>query len=234
MRYHATVPPGASVPARLPVLKGDARHDRWSGHRAEVRATLVEATIAAIDMFGPDLSIDDVVKTAGVPRPKIYRFFADKETLFIAASERIQAMVLEQIEPHFDLSGTVYDLVCSALSGYVDMADERSNLFRFLANALFSDPITRKALLKEGRQLSAVIGGVAETILESLGARSDHIEYFIDGVLGAASLASLRWIDTRAITKEAFLAELIPFVWGAILESVQARGGMLDRDTRLS
>ncbi|MCU1695833.1 MAG: TetR family transcriptional regulator [Mycobacterium sp.] len=54
----------------------------------------------------PDLSIDDVVKTAGIPRPKLYRFFDDKDALFGAVSERVQQMVIERVVPHFDLTDT--------------------------------------------------------------------------------------------------------------------------------
>lgn len=69
----------AGVPRRgLPELTGDARVDRWREHRAKVRAELVEATLNAIDELGPDLSIDDVLKSAGISRPKLYRFFTDK------------------------------------------------------------------------------------------------------------------------------------------------------------
>lgn len=82
------------VAVRLSAPTGDARADRWRAHRATVREELIEATLRAIDEYGPDLSIDDVVKTAGVPRPKLYRFFTDKETLFAAVGDRDRKSVV--------------------------------------------------------------------------------------------------------------------------------------------
>src|SRR5262245_24006284 len=101
----------ASHPAdeRPAELKGDARHDRWHSHRAAVRAELIEATIRAIDAHGPELSIDDVVKTAGIPRPKLYRFFGDKVELLAAVSGRVQQLIVERVTPHLDPTGPVRD-----------------------------------------------------------------------------------------------------------------------------
>ncbi|EUA22556.1 bacterial regulatory s, tetR family protein [Mycobacterium xenopi 3993] len=135
---------------RLPELTGDARADRWREHRAAVRAELVEATLRAIEEYGPDLSIDDVVKTAGVTRPKLYRFFTDKDTLFSAVGERVQAMVLERVVPRFSIAGTALDMVRSAVAAYVDLVDERPTSFAFWSapsspNAAQPRPCSRAA-----------------------------------------------------------------------------------------
>lgn len=131
VEYHWLVP----TEARLPALTGDARADRWREHRAAVRAELVDATLRAIEKYGPELSIDDVIKTAGVPRPKLYRFFEDKDTLFSAVGERVQAMVLERVVPRFNVAGTALELVRSAVAAYIDLVDEHPNLFRFLVGS---------------------------------------------------------------------------------------------------
>lgn len=116
----------------LPELTGDARVDRWREHRAKVRAELVEATINAIDELGPDLSIDDVLKSAGISRPKLYRFFTDKEALFAAVAMRVQELVVERVVSNIDLSVSLLELFRSGMAGYVELVDERPNLVRFL------------------------------------------------------------------------------------------------------
>src|ERR1700761_2714382 len=90
--------------ARLSAPTGDARADRWRAHRAAVRAELIEATLRAIEGFWPEVSLDDVVKAAGVPRPKLYRFFADKETLFVAVGQRVQQLIIRRVVPRFHLT----------------------------------------------------------------------------------------------------------------------------------
>lgn len=219
---------------RLPELTGDARVDRWREHRAAVRAELIDATLTAIEEFGPDLSIDDVVKTAQVPRPKLYRFFADKDTLFSAVGERVQAMVLERVVPRFNATGTLREHVRSVLTAYIDLVDERPNLFRFLVGAQFTERRSTKALLEGGRPLANATCEFVAAILSARGGRSDHLECVVDGCLGAVALGVLRWLNEPAITKAALVEEMTILIWGALSATAAARGVILDPDEQLS
>lgn len=225
-----------SVPAgrgRLPELTGDARADRWREHRAAVRAELIEATLRAIDEYGPDLSIDDVVKTAQVPRPKLYRFFEDKDALFAAVGERVQEMVIERVMPRFDLTGTALQFVRSALVAYVDLVDERPNLFRFLVSSHFAEGRSPNALIDSGRPLSDSIVDVAAAVLEARGGRGDELGYFVDAALGAVGLGVLRWLNTPTISKDALVDEMATFMWGAFSAAAASRGVVVNPDDRL-
>jgi AcrR family transcriptional regulator len=217
-------------------LTGDARADRWYDHRALVRAELVEATLRAVDEYGPNLSIDDVVKTAGVPRPKLYRFFSDKFALFEAVSERAQQLIIERVVPHFDLTGTALELVRSALTAYVDLVDERPNLFRFLIGSHFSDGRSAPAILESDsqRQLAEATADVAAAILRARGGDADNLEYFTDSMLGAVAYGALRWLNAPTISKAALVDQLTVIVWGAISATAQMRGVVLDPDEPLS
>jgi AcrR family transcriptional regulator len=215
-------------------LTGDARVDRWREHRAAVRAELVEATLRAIDEYGPDLSIDDVVKTAEVPRPKLYRFFEDKDALFDAVGERVQEMVVERLAPHFDLTGTALGFVRSALTAYVDLVAERPNVFRFLVGSHFGESRSTMALVDGGRPLSDAVVAVAAAIVAGRGGDDEHLEYFVDAILGAVALGVLRWLNTPTIGKDALIDEMTAVVWGAMSATAAGRGVVLDPDERLS
>jgi len=219
---------------RLPGPTGDARSDRWLEHRATVRAELVEATLRAIDEYGPDLSIDDVVKTAEIPRPKLYRFFNDKDALFDAVSERVQEMVIERVVPHFDLTDTARGMVRSALTAYIGLVAERPNVFRFLVSSHFSDSSSTMALLDGGRPLSDAAAAVASVIVGGRGGDGENLEFFVDAVLGAVALGVLRWLNEPTISKDALVEQLTVFVWGATSATAAARGVVLDPDERLS
>jgi AcrR family transcriptional regulator len=215
-------------------LTGDARSDRWREHRATVRAELVEATLRAIEEYGPDLSIDDVVRTADIPRPKLYRYFEDKDTLFAAVGERVQELVLERVVPHFDLSGTAIELVRSALAAYVDLVDERPNVFRFLVGSHFRDGGSAARLLDGGRRLADVTVPVVATVVKARGGNAENLEYFVDAVLGAVALGVLRWLNEPTIGKDALVEELTVIVWGAMSATAAARGVTLEPNERLS
>lgn len=218
---------------RLPALTGDARVDRWREHRVAVRAELIEATLRAIEEYGPDLSIDDVVKTAAVPRPKLYRFFDDKDTLFAAVAERVQELVIERVVPQFDVTGTAQQMVRSALTAYVDLVDERPNLFRFLTSSHFRDGRSAAELIDSGRPLSDVTVAVVAGLIEARGGDGADLEYAVDASLGAVALGVLRWLNTPTISKDALVEQLTTFVWGALAATAAARGLVLDPDEQL-
>lgn len=215
-------------------MTGDARADRWREHRAAVRADLIEATLRAIEEHGPDLSIDDVIKTAGIPRPKLYRFFDDKDTLFSAVGERVQDLVLECVVPSFTVAGTARELVHSAVAGYVDLVDERPNLFRFLVGSQFTERRSTEALIEGGRPLANATCDVVAGIVAARGGESDNLQYVVDALLGGVALGVLRWLNEPTISKGALVEQLTTFLWGALSETAAARGLVLDPDQQLS
>lgn len=219
--------------ARLPALTGDARVDRWREHRAAVRAELVEATLRAIDDYGPDLSIDDVVKTAAVPRPKLYRFFDDKDALFSAVGERVQEMVLDCVVPHFAVAGTAIELVRSALAAYIDLVAARPNVFRFLVGAQFTERRSTTALLEGGRPLANAARDVLAEVFRSRGGDGTHLDFVIDAALGAVALGVLRWLNDPTIAKSALVEQLTTFLWGAVSATAAVRGVVLNPDDPL-
>ncbi|MCV7385904.1 TetR/AcrR family transcriptional regulator [Mycolicibacter longobardus] len=223
----------ASGRGRLPALTGDARSDRWREHRAAVQADLIEATLRAIEKYGPDLSIDDVVKTAEVPRPKLYRFFGDKNTLFRAVAARVQELVIERVVPRFDFAGTAQQMVRSALSAYVDLVDERPNLFRFLVGSHFRDERSATDLIDQGRPLSDATVGIWAQIIAARNGDSRELEYVVDAALGAVALGVLRWLNTPTISKAVLVDQLSTFLWGALSATAAERGVVFNPGEKL-
>ncbi|MFH5229339.1 TetR/AcrR family transcriptional regulator [Antrihabitans spumae] len=223
-----------SARGRLPELKGDARTDRWREHRAGVKADLIESTLRAIDEFGPDLSIDDIIGTAGIPRPKLYRFFRDKEELFEGVSERVQELVLERLTPHLVVAGAALEAVRSGLRAYVDLVVERPNVFRFVVNSQFSGSHSATDLLERGMAPADATVAMLGSIIRMRGGNGDNMEYLVDAILGAVALSVLRWLNTPTIEKDALVDELTVIVWGALSASAASRGVVLDPDEELS
>ncbi|MVU75718.1 TetR family transcriptional regulator [Nocardia sp. ET3-3] len=224
----------ASHPRDRPAeLKGDARHDRWHTHRTTVRAELIEATIRAIDAHGPELSIDDVVKTAGIPRPKLYRFFGDKVELLAAVSGRVQQLIVERVTPHLDPTGPVRDAVRTALSAYIDLVAERPNLFRFIVSSQVVTAFGAARLIDDGRPLSDTVADFFSGVLRLRGANGDHTQFVVDSMLGAIGLGVLRWLNEPVISAKELAEELSAFAWGALSATAEARGLTLDPEAPL-
>ncbi|WP_067701649.1 TetR/AcrR family transcriptional regulator [Nocardia jejuensis] len=213
--------------------KGDARYDRWHSHRTSVRAELIEATIRAIDAHGPDLSIDDVVKTAGITRPKLYRFFGDKVELLAAVSGRVQQLIVERVTPNLNPTGPAREAVRTALGAYIDLVAERPNLFRFIVSSHVVAAFGASRLLEDGRPLSDTVATFFSGVLRMHGADGAHTQFAVDAMLGAVGLGVLRWLNDPAITAKELTEELAAFAWGALSATAESRGLTLDPDAPL-
>ena len=66
----------------------DGRRQRWEGHREQRRALLVAAAIEAIREHGPEVGMDAIAGYAGVSKPVLYRYFADKSELWLAVGQQ--------------------------------------------------------------------------------------------------------------------------------------------------
>ena len=80
-------------------------HRANEAHRASQRdarrAVLVDAAVTAIERSGPDVSVAEIARVAGVTKPVLYRQFADKDDLIravgIAEGERILAAIQHEL-----------------------------------------------------------------------------------------------------------------------------------------
>ena len=68
-------------------VKDDGRSSRWDAHRETRRAELAAAAVRAVDSAGAEVSIADIAAEAGVSKPVLYRYFADKEDLLAALAQ---------------------------------------------------------------------------------------------------------------------------------------------------
>src|SRR5688572_31048472 len=88
------VPPGVATGPATPDPHPDGRRSRWTEHRRARKEELVGAAVEAVRLAGPDFSVDDVARSAGVSKTVIYRYFSDKDELINAVLERISSAIL--------------------------------------------------------------------------------------------------------------------------------------------
>ncbi len=211
--------------SQTPGPTGDARTDRWVAHRAAVREELLDATLQAIEQFGPDVAMDDIAKLARVPKPKLYRYFTDKGELFDAVSDRVNKLLLERIAPHFAIPGTTEQAVRDALTSYIELVDERPNLFRFLVNSHFIDGQAAMEKVRTGGMALAATGSsLLSMILKSHGADDEGVDIVVDALLGSVGLGVLRWLNYPTISKEELVEQMYVIVWGAFSAVLESRG----------
>src|SRR3954452_9963518 len=126
-------PPRSGEPVEAPLPAQDGRRARWTEHRRARREDLVAAAVEAVRLAGPEFSVDDVARSAGVSKTVIYRYFTDKDELVDAVLERISTAVLlprllgELVLDHADDRPALR----AVIAAFVSLIEDEPELYRF-------------------------------------------------------------------------------------------------------
>jgi len=202
----------------------DARTERWASHRLEMRQRVTTAAMSAIERDGPQVSMEEIAKEAGVPKPTLYRFFADKADLAASvadqAREDIAGRLAEAWQPGVRTMG---ELVHAGLTGYGALIASHPNVFRFLVGSDGAAP--------HATENAKTIAGQIVTVLEALNRALDGepVDLSVYGamIVGMVSGAATWWLDhaEEPGSIDRFVARLEPGV-RAIAELVGAETGI--------
>jgi AcrR family transcriptional regulator len=221
-----------------PVKRGvdaqDARRDRWSAHRAQRRQEFVAAALRVLATQGPDLPMDAVAAEAGVTKPVLYRYFADKAALVEALGEFSSALLLDRLLPAISSDGPALARVRDAVGGYFAVIDEHPNLYWLLARQAGADggqgadPVHRN---KEfiATSLSAVIGDY----LRAYGLDSGAAEPWGYGLTGLVQSTGEWWMSRRSMSRDNVVEYLTRLIWVAISGVLGEAGIVIDPDKPL-
>ena len=122
--------PGADASAAEPVA--DGRKQRWAAHREARRDELVDAAVAAIRRLGPATGMDDIAAEAGVTKPVVYRYFADKADLYVAVGQRAAEQLMSDVLGAIDRSNDPKAMLTAAVDAYLAQIESSPNLYLFV------------------------------------------------------------------------------------------------------
>jgi AcrR family transcriptional regulator len=206
----------------------DGRHRRWNEHRAQRRAALVAAGIAAIDEHGPDASADQIAAIAGVSRTVLYRYFRDKDDLQQAISQQMVEVVVASLVVPLHAGGTANQIIKGTVTVVVDWLDQHPNLYEFLRSrgrlgGLEAVEVT----------MADQVAGVLQQFMMAFGLDVDVAEPGAHGIVGLVESTSAWWLKHRPTPRADFIDYLSATVWYVIEGSLRTRGFTLDPDVAL-
>lgn len=194
--------------------ESDRRSTRWSVHRESRRVQLVEAAVAAIDQHGPSAGLGDIAAEAGVSKPVLYRYFADKDEIHTAVGQWGAQLVMDRLLPALVGSGPIRERVAQAVDAYLGAIEEHPNVFLLLMrhrSAGAADPIA------DGKAtIAAVIARVMGEALRELGVDAGGAEPWAHGLVGLGLSTGEWWLDRQTMTRAHVGAYLTDFVWHAL------------------
>jgi AcrR family transcriptional regulator len=219
---------------------GDARRDRWSAHRAERREQFVAAALRVLDEQGPELLMDAVAAEAGVTKPVLYRYFADKAALVQALGEYGSALLLDRLIPAIGADSPALARIRDAVGAYFAVIDEHPNLYWLLARQANTDgepgghaghgadPVRRD---KEfiATTLTAVIGDY----MRAYGLDSGAAEPWAYGVTGLVQSTGEWWLERRSMSRSHVIEYVTRLIWAALAGVLRDAGITAEPDQPL-
>jgi AcrR family transcriptional regulator len=207
----------------------DGRSTRWSEHRESRRAELVAAAVAAIDTHGPSASIAEIAASAGVSKPVLYRYFADKDDLYRAVGQWGAEQVTDAVVQALLADRPMRERVYQACGDYLALLAEHPQVFLLLIEHRSADDP-----LADGKeQIATSLAKLMGDTLRHLGVDAAGAEPWAHGVIGMGLAVGEWWLRRDIMSREAAADYLAAFLWNAFSGFVADHGVGLDGAGRL-
>jgi AcrR family transcriptional regulator len=194
----------------------DGRRQRWEGHREQRRALLTAAAIEAIREHGPDVGMDAIAGYAGVSKPVLYRYFADKSELWQAVGQEAAALLVAAIQPAVAAVRAERDVIAAAVDAYLAYIEGDPHVYRF---------VVHPSGIEHGTDVVAdVVDTVASALARILGDRLRDVGLdsgpalpWAYGVVGYVQTVGDWWLrHQQPISRPALSDYLTTFLWSGV------------------
>lgn len=217
-----------------PVTRPDGRQRRWAGHREQRRDELIAAAMEAVRRHGADVGMDAIAASAGVSKPVLYRYFADRSDLWLAVSKQVAAGMVAAIAPAVDAVREDRAAIAAAIDTYLRIIAHEPELYRFVVHR---PGITAERDLT-GEIRETIAGGLARVIgdrLRAHGLDAGAAQPWAHGSVGYLQAVGDWWLRERQpISREALTEYVTMLLWNGVAgirASADIPGGLeaLDR-----
>ena len=194
----------------------DGRRQRWADHREQRRAQLTTAAIEAIRAHGPDVGMDAIAAHAGVSKPVLYRYFADKSQLWQAVGQEAAGMLVAAIQPAVARVCAERDVIAAAVDAYLAHIEGDPHVYRFV--------VQRPDVERQRDVVADVMDTVAGNLARILGDRLRDVGLdtgpalpWAYGIVGYVQTVGDWWLRNRQpISRTALSDYLTTFLWSGV------------------
>jgi AcrR family transcriptional regulator len=177
----------------------------------------VGAAVEAVRAVGPDFSVDDVARSAGVSKTVIYRYFSDKDELINAVLERISTAILlprllgELANDRPDDRVRLHAMIAA----FVRLIEDEPALYRF-AYAQAGRSGRADLVADTEHEIAEALGRLMGERLVRAGRPAEPAMTWAYGVVGMVQLAAHWWAGTRTVTPAELVDQLTGLAHGGL------------------
>ncbi|MEV6966806.1 TetR/AcrR family transcriptional regulator [Hamadaea sp. NPDC051192] len=191
----------------------NGRKQRWAAHREQRRVELIQAAIAAVLEHGPEVDMEQVAATAGVSKPVLYRYFADKSQLWIAVGQHLAGVVVNAVAPAVEQVREERTLIEATIDAYLGVIEAEPNLYRFVMHQS-GIPGVHQLIVGASREVAVELARVIGDRLRALGLDAGPAEPWAYGLVGFVQSVGDWWMQHgRPIRREALTDYLTELLW---------------------
>ena len=202
----------------------DGRSTRWDQHRATRRRELVEATLRAIRRHGAGVGMDDIAAMAGTSKTVIYRHFTDRQGLYAAVCESVDALILRNLA---EATGAPDDpsttdpspraLIAGAVDAYLTLVEKDPEVYRFVVTAPLLDQTSGDPAATVTDHIAAQMAAVIAEALRSAGRSTTPAPVWGAGLVGMVRAAADQWLArSSSMSRPELTQHLTDLAWGGL------------------
>ncbi|MHB8717394.1 MAG: TetR/AcrR family transcriptional regulator [Candidatus Dormibacteria bacterium] len=198
-------------------VKPAGSRERWHGHRAERRASLVDSAIEAVRRHGAGVGMDEIAAAAGVSKPILYRHFTDRADLWLAVGQKVTDELLTAISAQLESPLAPRQLIAGVVDVYLGMIESDTELYRFIVRGGLVERGAGSALVEDHMDVMAErIARLLGDHLRSAGRDSGGAEVWAHGLVGLVQAAADWWMDRRTLSRAAVVEYVCALLTGGI------------------
>jgi AcrR family transcriptional regulator len=202
----------------------DGRSTRWEAHRRARREQLVGAALRAISRHGPGVGMEQIAAVAGTSKTVLYRHFADKDQLYLAVAERVDARVVTALHTAIAGAAGFRDGLRAAIGAYLQLVQSDPQVYRFVVRRPGVERSSPPGALDPVAGLSAAVSAelarLIDRHLRAGGVSRAAASAWAHGLVGMVRAAADHWQEagggSAALSAEQLADHLTDLAWGGL------------------
>jgi AcrR family transcriptional regulator len=194
------------------------RPEPTTEEREARRGALLDAAVEAIRRHGPDVSMEELAKAAGVTKPILYRHFGHRDGLTAKLATRFTDGLVETLQTAMASGNAPRETLEKTIDAYLAFVERDPEVYRFLVRQLqahdpSSDLNVANFLGQVGNQVAVVLGEqLRQAKVDSGGA-----EPLAHGLVGMVHAAGDWWLERQTMPRARLVAYLVDLLWGGFI-----------------